>query len=741
LNLQRQCGIPVVTSLAEQLSAALNQAVALHQSGDLPRAEHLYRQILQAAPSHVQTLYFLGVAQQQQGRLAPAVEVYQQVLRLHPQHVDAWFQLGGALVDLGRYDEAIAACEQVVRLQPERAEAHANLGASRHHRGQIEAAIVHYRQALQLKPDHAESHNNLGAALLALDRPAEAFACYEQALRLKPDYADAHYNLAQIHKQLGQLDEALAGNLRAVELQPAYPEAHNNLGIVLQLKGRLEEAAAAYRQAVHFRPNYAEAFSNLGAALNEQGKFDEAVAAFQSALQLRPDLVEVYNNLGSCLKDAGRIGDALACFHEALARKPDYIAANSNLVFTLNYDPDQDADSIYREHLRWAEVCTQGIQLAAMDSSEKAYGRNPDRRLRVGFVSSDFKRHPVAYFLLPLLVKHDRNATEIVLYAEVPAPDDMTKHLRSLADEWHDITALSDAQLAERVRTDRMDILIDLSGHTARHRLLTFARKPAPVQVTYLGYPNTTGLAAIDYRITDAVADPQGESSRHTEKLLRLPGGFCCYAPALDAPLVNPLPAATTGQVTFGSLNALAKMNSHVLDLWAQVLHAVPNSRLLMYRHKLTGSVRDYFLQQWASRGISPDRLDLRHTAPAAAGHLAVYHALDIALDTFPWSGHTTACEALWMGVPVVTLYGNRHASRLVSSVLTSAGMPQWIARTPAEYVQIAANLAANPTQLSTWRSTLREQLSTSRLCDSAAFSREFEQAMREIWHGYCHEQ
>lgn len=738
MKLSRQPGTAPVPDLAEQLSAALNQAVNLHRSGQFAQAEQIYRQILQIVPHDLHTRYLLGISLQQQGQLAPAVDAFRQVLQSNPDHTDAWFQLGGTLVDLGRHDEAIAACEQVVRLQPERAEAHANLGAARHHRGQIESAIVHYRRSLELKPDHAESHNNLGAALLALDRLAEARACYEQALLHKPDYADAHYNLAQIHKMMGRLDEAIQDNQRAIELQPNYPEAHNNLGIALQNKGRLVEAVAAYHQAVQLRPSYAEALSNLGAALNELGRFDEAVVAFQAALRLRPDLVEVYNNLGSCLKDAGRLGEALACFREALACKPDYLAARSNLVFTLNYDPDQDAETIYREHLLWPKVCAQGIAPAPLHSSESDHDRNPDRALRVGFVSSDFKRHPVAYFLLPLLTGHDRSAVEIALYAEVPAPDDMTARLRSLADEWHEISGLSDEQFAARVRADQIDILVDLSGHTARHRLLTFCRKPAPLQVTYLGYPNTTGLSTIDYRITDAVADPPDEPTRHTEKLLRLPGGFCCYTPPLEAPPVNQFPAMTTGQVTFGSLNALAKMNARVLDLWAQVLHAVPDSRLLMYRHKLTGTVRDYFMQQWTSRGIDPQRLDLRHESRAGPGHLSVYHEIDIALDTFPWSGHTTACEALWMGVPVVTLYGNRHASRLVSSVLTSAGLPQWIARSSEEYIRIAKNLAANLAQLSHQRSTLRNHMAQSRLCDAVAFSREFEQAFRRIWQDCC---
>ena len=272
------------------------------------------------------------------------------------------------------------------------------------------------------------------------------------------------------------------------------------------------------------------AYSNLGAALNELGRFDEAVPAFQAALQLRSDLVEVYNNLGSCLKDAGRVSEALAYFREAIERKPDYLAANSNLVFTLNYDPEQDTDTIFREHLRWAEAFAQIVSSSLPSTAERVNDRDPDRRLRIGFVSSDFKRHPVAYFLTPLLIEHDRDALEIALYAEVPAPDPMTTRLRSLADEWHDISGLIDAQLAERVRTDQIDILIDLAGHTARNRLLAFARKPAAVQVTYLGYPNTTGLKAIDYRITDAVADPPGEPPRQTPRsCCDCPVACCCW--------------------------------------------------------------------------------------------------------------------------------------------------------------------------------------------------------------------
>jgi protein O-GlcNAc transferase len=402
-------------------------------------------------------------------------------------------------------------------------------------------------------------------------------------------------------------------------------------------------------------------------------------------------------------------------------------------LLALQYLPHLNGAHLLAEHQLWARRHT-----GAPAEAPPVADRNPERRLRIGYVSGDFRDHPVAAFIEPILSAHDRQAVEVFCYVDVPAPDKFTERLRRHVDAWRSLAGLSDAVAAQLVRADRIDILVDLTGHTTRPRLRVFALRPAPVQATYLGYPGTTGLPAIDYRITDAVADPPGEPEVHTERLLRLPGCFCCYAPPASAPAVNPSPALAAGQVTFGSLHNLAKLNDAVLDLWCEVLRAVPSAHLLIARDTLTGQTKEMFARKFRDRGIAPERLELRRVWGSPGNHLRHYADIDISLDAFPWSGHTTACESLWMGAPVVTLYGNRHAGRMAASILTAVGLTDLVARTPAEYVERAVRLATEPKTLAALRARLRDQMRRSPLCDGPAFTRTLEQAYRQMWRQFC---
>ncbi|MDR3638897.1 MAG: O-linked N-acetylglucosamine transferase, SPINDLY family protein, partial [Isosphaeraceae bacterium] len=337
----------------------------------------------------------------------------------------------------------------------------------------------------------------------------------------------------------------------------------------------------------------------------------------------------------------------------------------------------------------------------------------------------------------PILTHHDRARVEPFCYAEVPAADSTTARLHALAAGWRSTVGLTDAQVAEQVRRDRIDILVDLAGHTSGHRLGVFARKPAPVQVTYLGYPNTTGLEEIDYLLTDAVVDPPGEPEWSTEEPYRLPGVFCCYAPPRDAPAVGPPPSAHPGDVAFGSLHKLSKLNGAVLDLWCDLLDAIPSARLLLFRNNLSGTRRDEVRRHFLDRGIASDRVELRHEV-GAGGYLTVYHHIDVSLDVFPWCGHTTACESLWMGVPVITLLGNRHAGRMTASVLMSLGLDDWVARTTADYVAIARHAAESPERLGRLRGELRGRMEQSPLCDGRGWTAGLEDAYRTLWRRWC---
>jgi protein O-GlcNAc transferase len=597
--------------------------------------------------------------------------------------------------------------------------------------GEVARAEAFCRHLLQANPDEADAWYLLGLACQRQARPAEAAECYRHVIERDPHNADAYNNLGAALEGLGYLDEAARCFEKAAHLRPDAPVVHYNLGVALAGQRKLEEAIASYRRALALQPDYLDAENNLGIVLTSQGDLDEAVACFQRVLASHSSHVNARNNLGNALQEQGKLREAAGAFRKALEFRPDFAGAHSNLLNCLNYDPAVGCDALVAEHLHW-----DNVQARVASATAHANDRDADRRLRVGYISPDFYHHAAARFLEPLFAHHDPRQVEIYCYAEVAAGDAVTRRFQDRAHGWRSTVGLSDAAVAEQVRADGIDILVDLAGHTARNRLLVFAYKPAPVQISYLGYPNTTGLAAINYRLTDLVADPPGEPVRHTEELIRLPQAFC-YAANERAPGASPLPAATTGCVTFGSLHNLAKLNAQVLDLWCRVLRAVPRARLLVLRHTLRGSAKESLHRQLIDRGISSDRFDLRH-ASGGPSHMNAYENVDIALDAFPWSGHTTACEALWMGVPVVTLYGNRYAGRMAASTLTALGLPEFIARTPEEYVAIAALWASDLGRLGQLRAGLRERMRSSPLCDGAHFTRTLEVTYRMLWRRWC---
>lgn len=415
-----------------------------------------------------------------------------------------------------------------------------------------------------------------------------------------------------------------------------------------------------------------------------------------------------------------------------LALTPDHFAAHAHRLYLLNYDHQRTPEQILAEHQAWANRFTTTNQ------TNNTNDPTPNRRLRIGYVSPDFRRHPVGRFLDPILAHHDAAKVEVFCYDEaIRPPDDQTARLRSLAHQWRICRGLSSNQFAELVRADRIDILVELTGHTADNRLAVLARRLAPVQVTYLGYPNTTGVPAIDYFLTDPIADPPDQPAFFTEKLYHMPNGFCVFAPRAGNPDVGPSPA-DRGFVTFGSMHNQAKLNPKVLDLWANVLKVVPTARMLFVRHTLTEEGREALRKAYAARGVDPARLDFRQPRAGSAEYIRYYAEMDVQLDPFPWTGHTTGCESLWMGVPIISLRGLTHAGRMVASVLHYAGLPDWIAETPEEYLRIAAKWAGNLPALAALRAGMREKLMRSKLCDAVGFSRQVEDAFRDMWRTWC---
>ncbi|MEI8197285.1 MAG: tetratricopeptide repeat protein, partial [Phycisphaerae bacterium] len=500
--------------------------------------------------------------------------------------------------------------------------------------------------------DLAMQHHQAG-------RLQEAEQLYRQILMQQPGHADALHLRGVIASQVGRHDLAVVLIRQAIALKPGYTDAYSNLGIALCGLGQLGEAIAAFRQAILLNPNDAETLSNLGNALRDGGQLDEAIVVYRQAIARKPDWPDIYSSLGFVLTDVGQLDEAIAAFRQALALNPGYATAHSNLLLTMHYHPGFAASAIAEEHRRWNRVHAEPLQKYIQ---AHANDRSPERRLRIGYVSPDLREHVNGRNFLTLLAGHDHANFEIFAYAQVPKPDGLSEEIRAQADSWRSLVELTDVQAAELIRQDKIDILVDLAGHTAGNRLLVFALQPAPVQVTWLGYPNTTGLRTMDYRLTDAYADPPGQTeSYHSEQLSRLSPCAWCYR-ATQSP---PLTTRPEGPVTFGSFNTFPKVSEPMLRLWGRILRVVPESRLLLKAMGLgSESTRVRVRQVLGQEGIAAERLELRGFEPGHGGHLALYSRMDVALDTFPYHGTNTTCEALWMGVPVVSLAGESHVSR-----------------------------------------------------------------------------
>ncbi|MHB8428348.1 MAG: O-linked N-acetylglucosamine transferase, SPINDLY family protein [Acidiferrobacterales bacterium] len=606
------------------------------------------------------------------------------------------------------------------------------LGTAMAARGRTQEAVAHYERALALRPDYAEACNGLGNVLWALGRMAPAAACYERSIAMRPDYAPAHNNLGLALVALGGTDNAeraAACYGRALALRPDFAEAHFNLGNVFRSRGGMDRAVSCYERALELKPDYWQAHCNLGEALCALGRMAQATAHCEQGVALQPDDALTHNNLGNALTGQGRIEQALVHYERALVLRPDFGAAHSNLLLALNYASGRDPAAVRDAHLDYAK---RRENPPAPSRSASSVDRPGNRRLRIGYLSSDFRRHSVAHFIEPVLAHHDHDRFEIFCYFNHPQADELTKRLQTHANHWRDIYPLSDDLVARQIQADQIDILIDLNGHTALNRLPVFTRKPAPIQVTWLGYPNTTGLSAMDYRLTDGFADPAGMTDHlHSEQLVRLPETFSCYQPPRDAPAVSALPARAGGCVNFGSFNNLAKINPQVVAVWAKILLSVPGSRLTLKSVNLgEDSVQQSIRDAFGHRGIAPSRLDLLGPDVSAKAHLGRYGGIDIGLDPFPYNGATTTCEALWMGVPVVTLAGATHAGRVGVSQLSNLDLTELIAGTPEEYVETAVRLAGDPERLASLRAQLRPRLAASPLTDAQRFTAGLERAL-----------
>jgi len=704
--------------------------------GNLEEAVACYQRALQLKPDYAEAHNNLGIVFKDQGKLDEAAACYQRALQLKPDFAEHHNNLGNVFKDQGKLDEALACYQRALQLKPDYAPAHFNLGNVFGDRGKLDEAVACYQRALQLKPDYAEAHNNLGNARRDQGKLDEAVACYQRALQLKPDFAEAHNNVGNVFKDRGKLDEAVACYQCALQLKPDDATAHNNLGNARRDQGKLDEAVACYRRALQLKPDDALAHNSLGNVFKDLGKLDEAVAYCQRALQLQPDYALAHNNLGNVFKDRGKLDEAVACYQRALQLKPDYAFAHSNFLVTIQYRGGITLSELAAAHAEYDRVHAAPLRTAGPLHEND---RDPHRRLRVGFVSPDFGRHPVGFFLIRVLENLDRIQCETVCYCDRMIKDDLTPRFQAAAALWRDISGLTHQGLTEHILADRIDILFDLTGHTAHNRLLVFARKPAPIQITWIGYEGTTGLEAIDYILADSYTIPAGQEVWYREQVLRMPDGYVCYDPPSTAPETGPLPAAKNSYIRFGSFNNLAKLTPQVIEVWAQVLDRVPDSRLVLkYQGLGIESVRRRYRGLFTAFGVDPSRVEL--TPPSAyAEYLAAYGEVDISLDPFPFGGGITTCDALWMGVPVITCPGETFASRHSLSHLASAGLTETIASTLDEYVELAVSLAGDLPRLAVLRAGLRQRMAASPLCDGERFAANLMHVVRDAWQEWCH--
>ncbi|MES2949207.1 MAG: tetratricopeptide repeat protein [Pseudomonadota bacterium] len=635
---------------------------------------------------------------------------------------------------LANYEAAEAKFTHVLEHNPDHADALNLLGCVYESQGMLERAAVLMYRAIAANPVAYPYFYNLGNLLVKQGNLDEAVKQYETAIRLKPDYAIAHNNLGMALRKQGKRDASRQCFQKAIQVSPGYADAHYNLALEFRAIGQLLAAIEEYKKATSLQPKYADAWYALGNAYYFLSRIEEAGHAYTRALQIRPDDTKSLTNMGSVHMLMGRLHSGIACFQQAISIDPQATGTRSNLIMAASYSSDDPATT-YRLGLEW----DRSFVLPNRHAEAFTNVVDPERRLRVGYVSADLRRHAAAYWIEPLLEAHRHTDFEVYCYFNSDQPDDVTDRLRSYADHWVPCEGMSDDALAERVRRDEIDILVDFSGHTDQNRLPVFARQPAPLQVSWFGFPVTTGLKAIHYRLTDDVLDPLVRGNEHySETLLRFDRFYAAYKPEPSTPIPGKGPVDKRGFITFASFNSYVKVTPEMLNLWGHLLKRVPNSRLLLQASGLGGpelaaDIRSVF----ADLGIAATRIDIRGWT-GLDEYLQLGQEVDIALDPYPFNGGVTTCHALWMGLPVVTLCGESAASRVGRSILSRMELSELVAESPNEYVEIAVALAKDLGKLAELRASLRERMGAAGLLDGQALAQQAEATYRKVWQTWC---
>jgi protein O-GlcNAc transferase len=744
----------------------LQTATEQHRAGNLPEARRLYEQVLSAAPLHAPALFRSGLLELQDGhpdialariaqasaaapgearyriglgqtlqalgRWGEAVQAYESALRLQPALPDVWGSLGICLQRSGQSARAAIAYRTALAQEPGNASVMANLGAALREMGELPEAVALLRAAAELEPLVASHAVNLGIALCDRRDFAAAERLLSQTLARHPQDADAAFNLGNALHALGRSPEAVDRYRQAVSLRADHVDALINLGNVHTELGEFASGIAAYDAAILARPDSVVALNNAGCLMRTLGRMDEAEDLLRRALRIDPQRAALYDNLANVYKDAGALDESIDCFRKALELDPASASTHGNLAYALSFQ-SPDPEPILEECARWSERFAAGFHPRPRSGAQgvRRYPDEASRRLKIGYVSPDFRDHCQSLFTIPLLSHHDHERFEIACYSSVKRPDALTRRISGYADVWRDVRPLDDEALCRVIREDGVDILVDLTMHMAGGRPLAFARKPAPVQIAWLAYPGTTGMASMDYRLSDPRLDPEGYDAHYRERTLRLADSFWCYDPLTDGPEINALPAIERGHVTFGCLNNPCKLTDHTLRLWGGVMRAVPKARLLLMappgRHRLR------LLQRLEERAIAADRIDFLPFQPRG-DYLRAYRQIDLGLDTFPYNGHTTSLDSLWMGVPVVTRVGATSVGRGGLSQLFQLGQLDLAAESDDAFTGVAVELSNDLARLAELRKGLRSRMQQSTLMDAKRFARQIEDAYRIAW-------
>lgn len=729
-----QCYRQAIEADAGFAPAHMNLGIALQSGQDLTAAISSYQRAIALDPGYAAAHCNLGLARLVLGEYAQAEGDFRAALKSRAEFPEAYVGLADALEALGREDEALDALDQAIAQREHYAGALFNASRLLRNMGRLDEAQARLREIPQDHPEYPFALVARAAMLHDQGRANEAEACFRRAVEIKPDFHQAHNDLGNVLRGFGRLPEAEASYRRALELEPDSYSAHSNLGNVLKDSGRLPEAEACYRRALERNRDFHEAHNNLGNALLELGKPDAALRHYRRALELKPDYHVAHSNLGNVLRSLGHLPQAQASCRRALEIKPDYDEAHSSLLFCLSHDKDVDAQALFAEHRRFGEVFETPLRATWQPH---ANSRDPERRLRIGFVSGELLNHAVAFFFEPVLEKlAGYPQLSLHAYSNNAFEDEVTRRLRGYFPHWRSVVGLSNAALADLVRADGIDILIDLSGHTGKYRLLSFARKPAPVQASWLGYPGTTGLRSVDYYLADRYLLPPGEFDwQFAEKIVRLPS-YLAFRPPGPAPPVNRLPALSNGFATFGSFNRPGKLSPSVISLWSQLLRAVPAARMVLGALPADDSVGT--LTGWfAEEGIARDRLDF-HARCSMSAYLELYRHVDLCLDTFPYTGGTTTFHALWMGVPTLTLAGRTVPGRIGAGTLGQFRLAAFVARDAEDFVRKGISWANDTSALARLRAGSRQRFEQSLIGQPALVAAGVERALRTMWRRWC---